>query len=104
MPKSERNEVEELECLYALPDRDTTHTHPNDSALVFRKHAFGALSNTTQGQFGNFRSHFKEADFWGTFTFIKLPNAQNCHYCWKSSSEFHRTGYLNQWTARRIPS
>jgi hypothetical protein len=47
-----------------FPTRDSTLTHPKDSALAFPKHGFGALCNTTQGQFGNYQNHFREADFW----------------------------------------
>jgi hypothetical protein len=46
-----------------FPTRNTTATHPNDSASVSFKRALTHLCNVTPGQFRNFRSHFIEADF-----------------------------------------
>jgi hypothetical protein len=46
-----------------LPTRDTTQTHPNDSASVFFKHGFGALRCTTQRQLRRLSNPFQGAEF-----------------------------------------
>jgi len=78
-----------LSACTPFPTCDTTQTHPNDSALVFPKHALGALCCTTQRQLTDFQIHFMEQSFWHIFVWVGIPrDTKFASNAAKNSSEF----------------